>query len=179
MTYFNWLESQGMDAAFGGSNDFVGIGLKAEVLGDDAWEKLTAQDVEQQLKATRSKAYQMLNRGEDKRAIYAFQTRKGGTGILQVIAFTDKGVKIRYKLVGKVDDIDLPFIDDPQVLGEWKSVDFVAAPSEFSPDKPSWKGEMYLGERTDVPPRRQDALAMVNVDQRRADRSWRQDRQPL
>jgi predicted Ser/Thr protein kinase len=44
--------------------------------------------------------------------------------------------------VGSKDKIDLPFIDDPQVIGEWKSVDCVAELSEFNPERPSWKGEL-------------------------------------
>jgi hypothetical protein len=46
--------------------------------------------------------------------------------------------------VASKDQIDLPFIDDPQVVGEWKSVDFVAELSEFNPERPSWKGELSL-----------------------------------
>ena len=46
--------------------------------------------------------------------------------------------------VGTQDNIDLPFVNDPQVLGQWESVDFVADPADFSPDKPSWKGKLYL-----------------------------------
>ena len=46
--------------------------------------------------------------------------------------------------VGTQDNIDLPFVDDPQVLGQWESVDFVADPADFTPDKPSWKGKLYL-----------------------------------
>ena len=46
--------------------------------------------------------------------------------------------------VGKTDNIDLPFVDDPQVIGEWKSVDFVADIADFNPDKLTWKGELYL-----------------------------------
>ena len=42
--------------------------------------------------------------------------------------------------VGHTDNIDLPFVDDPQVVGEWKSVDFVADISDFNPDKRSWPG---------------------------------------
>jgi hypothetical protein len=38
-------------------------------------------------------------------------------------------------------NIDLPFVDDPQVIGEWESVDFVANPSDFNPDKPNWTGD--------------------------------------
>ena len=46
--------------------------------------------------------------------------------------------------VGSKDNIDLPFVNDPQVIGESESVDFVANPSDFNPDKPNWKGGLYL-----------------------------------
>ncbi len=39
--------------------------------------------------------------------------------------------------VGHTDNIDLPFVDDPQVIGEWKSVDFVADIADFKPDQPN------------------------------------------
>ena len=41
--------------------------------------------------------------------------------------------------VGQTDNIDLPFVNDPQVIGEWESVDFVAKPADFNPDQPKWK----------------------------------------
>jgi predicted Ser/Thr protein kinase len=47
--------------------------------------------------------------------------------------------------VGSQDNIDLPFVNDPQVIGEWESVDFVVNPSDFNPDKPNRTGgELYL-----------------------------------
>ncbi len=46
--------------------------------------------------------------------------------------------------VGTKDNIDLPFVNDPQVLGEWESVDFVADMAAFNPEQPSWKGRLYL-----------------------------------
>jgi hypothetical protein len=46
--------------------------------------------------------------------------------------------------VGKTDNIDLPFVNDPQVIGEWTSVDFVADITDFNPATPNWTGELYL-----------------------------------
>ncbi|TAL05093.1 MAG: hypothetical protein EPO07_04140, partial [Verrucomicrobia bacterium] len=46
--------------------------------------------------------------------------------------------------VGSVDKIDLPFVNDPQVLGRWESVDFVTNPSEFNPDQRAWRGELFF-----------------------------------
>lgn len=43
-----------------------------------------------------------------------------------------------------VDDIDLPFADDPAVLGEWVSVDFVRKPGDFKPGKRGSQVDLYL-----------------------------------
>jgi len=55
-------------------------------------------------------------------------------------------VKIKTTKVGGrlVDDINLAFVNDPAVLGEWESVDFVRTPAQFVPGKPSFTGERYL-----------------------------------
>ncbi len=46
--------------------------------------------------------------------------------------------------VGRTDNIDLPFVNDPQVIGEWESVDFVADISSFNPKQPNWTSELFL-----------------------------------
>jgi tRNA A-37 threonylcarbamoyl transferase component Bud32 len=46
--------------------------------------------------------------------------------------------------IGRRDNIDLPFINDPQVIGEWESVDFVTDISEFDPERRNWSGNLYL-----------------------------------
>ena len=40
---------------------------------------------------------------------------------------------------GQTDNIDLPFVNDPQILGTWETVNFVATPSAFNPDAPKPK----------------------------------------
>ncbi|MCX5793219.1 MAG: hypothetical protein NTY45_13525 [Elusimicrobia bacterium] len=50
-----------------------------------------------------------------------------------------------------VDNIDLPFVGDPAVLGEWVSVDFVREPAGFTPGKKSFGGELYLEGLTFLP----------------------------
>jgi bla regulator protein BlaR1 len=47
-------------------------------------------------------------------------------------------------LAGSRDNLDLPFVNDPQVIGQWESVDFVASPADFNPDKQSWKDGLYF-----------------------------------
>jgi hypothetical protein len=44
-----------------------------------------------------------------------------------------------------VDKLDWPFINDPQLIGTWKSVDFVGEMEEFKPGSKKWRGgELYL-----------------------------------
>jgi hypothetical protein len=46
--------------------------------------------------------------------------------------------------VGTKDNINLPFANDPQVLGEWESVDFVQDIGQFDPLKRAWNGKLFL-----------------------------------
>lgn len=43
-----------------------------------------------------------------------------------------------------VDKIDYPFVDDPPVIGAWKSVDFVGMPKDFKPGRRGWQGDLWL-----------------------------------
>ena len=45
-------------------------------------------------------------------------------------------------LAGSRDNIDLPFVNDPPVIGTWESVDLIANPADFDPDKPAWKDDL-------------------------------------
>ena len=48
--------------------------------------------------------------------------------------------------VGKTDNIDLPFVDDPQIPGYWETVDYVENPSDFKPGRQQWsKPLLYTG----------------------------------
>jgi hypothetical protein len=46
--------------------------------------------------------------------------------------------------VGQADNFTLPFINDPPVIGEWESVDFVTDIAGFNPDQPAWKGKFFF-----------------------------------
>ncbi len=51
-----------------------------------------------------------------------------------------------------VDKIDYPFVNDPAVIGTWKSVDFVSELKQFKPGKKQWKGgELYFKELVILP----------------------------
>jgi len=57
-----------------------------------------------------------------------------------------EGVKINTTEVdGRlVDDINLPFVNDPAVPGEWVSVDFVRTPEQFVPGEKVFGGDLYM-----------------------------------
>ncbi len=43
-----------------------------------------------------------------------------------------------------VDDINLPFVNDPALPGRWDSVDFVRDPADFKPGVKLFEGDLYL-----------------------------------
>jgi len=45
-----------------------------------------------------------------------------------------------------VDKIDWPFVNDPHLIGTWKSVDFVGEMEQFNPGEKQWKTDLYLKE---------------------------------
>ncbi|MBN2588769.1 MAG: hypothetical protein JXA96_02815 [Sedimentisphaerales bacterium] len=54
--------------------------------------------------------------------------------------------------VGRIEDkIDYPFVNDSNVIGAWKSVDFVKTKTDFKPGEKSWKGELFLNHLIFVP----------------------------
>jgi len=50
-----------------------------------------------------------------------------------------------------VDKTDYPFVNDPAVIGTWKSVDFVAEPEKFKPGQKQRKGDLFLKELVILP----------------------------
>lgn len=52
-------------------------------------------------------------------------------------------VKIEYKIT---DNINKPFIDDPNVLGKWIAVDFIRNIDDYNPNVRSWDYELYFSE---------------------------------
>ncbi len=55
-----------------------------------------------------------------------------------------------------VDNIDYPFRNDPNVIGLWKSVDFVTNISDFNPAKRSFKRDLFLKQLIFLPNGRMD-----------------------
>jgi bla regulator protein BlaR1 len=45
-----------------------------------------------------------------------------------------------------VDEIDYPFVNDPELIGKWMSVDFVKEIDDFNPNAKHYRGRQYLKE---------------------------------
>lgn len=57
-----------------------------------------------------------------------------------------EGLKVEAPAVkGRLaDNIDIPFVNDPEALGEWLSVDFVKEPGNFEPGTRRFEGDLFL-----------------------------------
>lgn len=42
------------------------------------------------------------------------------------------------------DDINLPFVDQPEIIGNWQTVDLVSEINDFNPESKSYQDELYL-----------------------------------
>ncbi|MBU7005892.1 hypothetical protein [Phosphitispora fastidiosa] len=51
-----------------------------------------------------------------------------------------------YIIARNEDKTDYPFINDTNMLGQWKSVDFVEAVGDFKPGTKSWLPDLFLNE---------------------------------
>lgn len=69
---------------------------------------------------------------------------RGMQPYIYVLKKVDNNDYSNYNPSRKVDKIDYPFVDDPQVIGKWSSVDFVEAIDKFNPEKKSWISGLYL-----------------------------------
>jgi hypothetical protein len=67
----------------------------------DQWNLMTPSELRKLLKAARTEARVTMDGENSQSATYAFKTREGGMGLLQILGASNSrnGVKIRYKLV--------------------------------------------------------------------------------
>ena len=91
-------------------------------------------------------AYQIKQIGGE---VYLFFEWKSGD-------YTCLGMKPKYYVLKKAanirtDDTTLPFKNDKKVIGKWKAIDFVFAPTDFTPGQKYWKGDLYLKTLTLLP----------------------------
>ena len=74
-------------------------------------------------------------------AVYMFMKYEHNREITIVLQQTDKKHYTKQQ-VGQQDNIDLPFVNDEQVLGKWTAVDFVKKIEDFNPEKQKYTGEL-------------------------------------
>ena len=95
-----WIEQHGMDAWFSGSA-VAAFGMKVRTLKNETWDEMGPSELGMVIGCIDPKARPqvLLAPGKDGPGTYAFKTREGGRGILQVLGPTNDGIKIRYKLI--------------------------------------------------------------------------------
>ncbi|MHC4177235.1 MAG: heavy metal-binding domain-containing protein [Planctomycetota bacterium] len=109
-----WARTVGIDASgvLASEGVLAGSEIGAAIVDGASWDKVTPQAVREALKqpdprlaVRRQDAPTMIRlggKGVSLERVYAFQTREGGVGVLQIVGPGDKdhrSVKIRYKLV--------------------------------------------------------------------------------
>jgi beta-lactamase regulating signal transducer with metallopeptidase domain len=102
---FTWLTEQGVDALAmrsGTLEGLLGVGLRAAHVHETLWRTATPQQVAEAVgEGPGEGPPQVVINAANGARTFAFRTREGGTGILQITGFSDKpeAVRIRYKLV--------------------------------------------------------------------------------
>ncbi|NQT38439.1 MAG: PEGA domain-containing protein [Planctomycetes bacterium] len=109
-----WARKQGIDASGvqAGEGALTGFEIRAAIVDDASWEKVTPQAVREALKqpdprlvVRQGDAPALIclgGEGVSPERVYAIETREGGVGVLQLVGPGDKdhrSVKIRYKLI--------------------------------------------------------------------------------
>lgn len=64
--------------------------------------------------------------------------------IVSVMVVSNKQEVYELREVSNIENLSHPFENDPEVIGYWKSVDFVDAVEDFDPGKKKWRGELFL-----------------------------------
>ncbi len=72
-----------------------------------------------------------LNEADGQTYMFAVNPKYGGVWVLRQ---SDNKRHTKYS-IAKSDNVDLPFVDDPKVHGEWASIDYVHHIEEFNPTK--------------------------------------------
>jgi len=96
-----WMEGQGLDVINDTGHSIKAVDLKIRALDASAWDTLTPEDLRASLANVTATQWSDLLPNGKLPATYAFQTRQGGSGILQITGTTNNpsAVKIRYKML--------------------------------------------------------------------------------
>jgi serine/threonine protein kinase len=106
LSALTWMRHEGLDAMYdiGGWFSTKGlkcVDMKTAPLENDAWDRLAPEQLASALADAKAETWGSLDGTGKFPKTYAFQTREGVVGILQLIGTTEEpqSVKLRYKLV--------------------------------------------------------------------------------
>jgi hypothetical protein len=98
---FAWAQGQGLDVLNDTGHSLACIDLRIHPLDDGAWDSLAPGDLPRSLEGVETERLQYLKPDNNLPKTYAFETKQGGLGILQITGIPDNpaGVKIRYRML--------------------------------------------------------------------------------
>ncbi len=112
-----WVVDNGIDV--GADQELIGLDMAGEKLAPQAWKRISAAELMAIVQnANTVKGWAIMPHSGQYPPTYAFRTREGGIGILQILDVIAEGTKIRYKMVSK----DAPPAEavDPNSVKKWK-----------------------------------------------------------
>lgn len=118
-------------------------------MGDDTYMFLEWKDEDYILRHQRPKLFVLRKLPADTKR---FQKPQDYYAADKVGAKAELGPDSRIDQEGRiVDKVDYPFTPDPDVIGVWKSVDFVNQIKDFAPGARRWKGDLFFKGLTVLP----------------------------
>ena len=73
----------------------------------------------------------------------SYEYRRGGRPTVLVLRRMDRKAYTSEE-IARTDDIDIPFVDDPAILGNWKAIGFSSSKEEFDPDQEAPEDQLYF-----------------------------------
>ncbi len=87
-----------------------------------------------------------LNFPSSPKASRTIRTRLLPVVIILILVGVMSSVFAGYSMLVRRDKTNLPFKDDPEIIGVWESVDFVQRPEDFIPTQRSLQRDLYLNK---------------------------------
>jgi len=112
-----WAVFKGIDAGF--ERELLPLDMAVKEVSGKSWHEISPAKLKEiASEAVAAKGFEPMPHSEQWPPTYAFRTREAGIGILQIVGASDKGVKIRYKMLEEKSVAQFEDIKSA-LLGRW------------------------------------------------------------